>query len=613
MNSTPQGHTASAQILSALDGAMDYTLRPVEETADYRRDGAQSFSPFYSDAGLTFSDNAGIHALTFHYNRSCKTFGLPFLAIQAGAVSRHDSPLFVEQRCKTGALTVAFYARNSWIVEWSGNECAQFHPGAFQTEGAVWQRATPAGRSMVFQGYLKNKDRRDADRTVPFLAGVRIVKGQLDSNDGITAPLVFSPDNGRLLLAFSVTILDVELPSVLNLLDKAPDSAEKAVALSAQWLKRSCGELRFASDNERETELLARSALSLLFNSCEAPGMLQGRVASFPSRAIYPSHYLWDSCFHNLALEYMEPRLAEDALLLLTENMRADGKIAAFLNSTWPRPNESQPPLLGWAGLRLFRQRRSAEFAQALLHPLRANTEWWLANRMTGYGLISTPHPLETGWDDSPRFDQGPVLACDMNTHLLLQMRATAELANAVGEASLARSCSAQADRYAEQMLNVLYDPEDNLFREVLVETGEHLAIKTPACFLPLLGDLPIAAERAHGMIESYLLNPHLFFGDVPFPCVAYDEPTYEAHNWWRGPTWPSLAFLTLDVLRKFGYANEYSEARDRLYNLIIEGGRVSELFDSATGSGMGSAQQGWTAAIFIHWHLQKSMSGAAQ
>lgn len=42
--------------------------------------------------------------------------------------------------------------------------------------------------------------------------------------------------------------------------------------------------------------------------------------------------------------------------------------------------------------------------------------EWWLAQRMTRYGLIGTSDPLETGCDNTPRLDQGPVLADDMNS-----------------------------------------------------------------------------------------------------------------------------------------------------------------------------------------------------
>ncbi|HBM80287.1 MAG TPA: hypothetical protein DD426_05540 [Clostridiaceae bacterium] len=70
---------------------------------------------------------------------------------------------------------------------------------------------------------------------------------------------------------------------------------------------------------------------------------------------------MWYACFQNLALEYMNPLLAEDSLLLLTENQRIDGKIPQFICSTWVRPYESQPPLVGWAALRLIKQRNNVK------------------------------------------------------------------------------------------------------------------------------------------------------------------------------------------------------------------------------------------------------------
>ena len=149
-------------------------------------------------------------------------------------------------------------------------------------------------------------------------------------------------------------------------------------------------------------------------------------------------------------------------------------------------------------------------------------------------------------------------------------------------------------------MVELLYDPEENLFKEVLVETGEMLPIKTPACFLPLLAGVPLAEERARDMIERYLLNPKRFFGPIPFPCVAYDEPTHQPERWWRGPTWLPEAYLMLDLLTKYGYDAERRAAAERLYGMIIQDGDIHELFNSQTGQGMGKAQQGWTAAICL-------------
>ncbi len=179
------------------------------------------------------------------------------------------------------------------------------------------------------------------------------------------------------------------------------------------------------------------------------------------------------------------------------------------------------------------------------------NNRWWLTQRMTRWGIITCPEPLETGWDDTPRLDHGPILALDMNSYLLLQMRCCAELAKRIGDTVTQAQTQAMVHTHAARMVERLYDEKDNLFKDVLVATGEKLPIKTPACFLPLLAGVPIEESKARRMIENSLLNPNHFFGSVPFPCVAYDEPTYHAQKWWRGPTWMPVAYLMLEVLRQ--------------------------------------------------------------
>jgi putative isomerase len=296
----------------------------------------------------------------------------------------------------------------------------------------------------------------------------------------------------------------------------------------------------------------------------------------------------------------MEPKLAEDSLLILTENLRSDGKMGHFICSTWVRPQATQPALVGWAGLRLVKLRNDKELAAKLLKPLCKNAEWWLTQRVTRFGIVSSINPVETGWDDTPRFDKGPVLPCDMNSYVLMQMRACEEFASMTGEKELELQIKKQADAFAKKMIEILYDPGENIFKDVLLETGEQLSLKSPACFIPLLADIPIEKDRAIRMIKDHLLDPKKFFGNVPFPSIAYDEEEYKPEKWWRGPTWIPIAYFMLEVLYKYGFEEEYRIASKRLYNMIIDDGRISELFNSKTGEGLGSKQQGWTAAILL-------------
>jgi hypothetical protein len=577
---------AGDRLASVLGNTMDYSISD------------RSFSPHYSDIGLGFDGTPGIRNLYFHYNRNTTTFA-PFVEFpgntkfdQTGAID------IVTQRLGGGQARIAFWDRNSFIVDCTEIPVIRFPFG--ENTNISEARVTDRSGTRIFEGYLPAGDKREPDELFPIIVGARIMAGTA-SGDGITKPLDITPDSeGRTLVAFSVNALEVDYDDILALLESAPDTIDEARRMTGEWLNRALNTLDFRSDDEREQDILAHAAYAMVSNLCRAPGQLAGRVSLFPSRGGYPILAPWDSCFHNLALEYMEPRVAEDSLLLLTDTMRADGKISCFVASTWARPHLSQPALIGWAARRLFEQRGDREFARNILPKMWRNCQWWLTQRMTRHGVIVCPHGVESGWDNSPRWDHGPILAVDMNSHLLIQMRVCVEFAEMLGETELHEKITRQTDELATAMMDVLYDPDANVFRDVVSATSEPVTVRTPAGFLPLLADVGLDETRARRMIEEQLLDPTRFFGEYPFPCVAYDEEVYDAPEYWRGPTWMPVGWLMLEILQKFGYDEQWHTGAERLMRMVIDDGDLREWFDSTTGAGQGTHDQGWTAAILL-------------
>ena len=235
-----------------------------------------------------------------------------------------------------------------------------------------------------------------------------------------------------------------------------------------------------------------------------------------------------------------------------------------------------------------------------MLPILEANNEWWLSSRMTDKGLVYCPSGLETGQDDSPRFDGGATLACDMNSYLLDQLRVTAELEAMLGLEDKAKKWSEKADILSENIMKYLYCKKDNIFYDVSLETGGFVKIVTPASFLPLWAGIELEKKQKDKLLRKYLLNKKCMMGDVPFPSVAYNDPRYEHDKWWRGPTWISIAWLMLETLDRLGLYNERQDAADKLWKMIVKDGKMHELFDSQTGEGLGNEQQGWTCGIFL-------------
>ena len=565
----------------------------------------RGFSPFFSDVGLEVDEGGGIASLFLYYNRRKTIFLQPFLPLPNPVRPHRCSAAGITQHLGRGRARIAFCSHNTWVVECEGLPGLEFNPGGHAELTEKRRREVDRG-TLIFDGYLPTMDRRDPDPTFPFVLGLRIVRGAAAGGDGMLEPLRIDADSqDRLVLVFTARMLEVDHRSVLTRLKEASASYEDAKQRTMAWWAEAMGGLDLADDDPAEGAVLARAAYTLLSNSAACPGLLQDRISAFPSRGTYPTPYLWDSCFQNLGMELFHPRLAADSLLLFVDNLRVDGKMHAFICSTWVHPGQSQPPLVGWAARRLVEATGDERLSARLLPGLRRNTRWWLSQRMTRFGLAAALNGMEVGWDDSPRFDQGPIVACDLNAYLLLQMRACARFARMAGDEAGAEELGAQAEAYAARMVEVLYDRETGLFWDLSVERGLPVRIKTPACFLPLLAGVPLPREAAKRAVADYLLNPAFFFADVPFPVVAYDEFSYESGKWWRGPTWINVAYLMLMVLDRLGFREEAMGARERLYRMLVADGNLRELFDSRSGEGLGAFEYGWTAAICLRLHRE--------
>ena len=556
----------------------------------------ETYSPFCSNIGLIVdADNTGVDALWLHYNRFSRPMWgklLDFPATFNKKRSRTEKLVFGSDKA-----TLAFCGTDRFMFSADGiASVGLFREPAEQTKDHWIKRND--GKTVVIQGYSANGDARDPDPEVCFLAGVRAVTGTLTvDGTGVTA---HCDEAGAVTLAFAFEYLEIDEKRLLQKLASCPKDVEEAAALCAEGLRECVRDLSLTAKTATERKMLAKALHGLLFNLAKAPGDLSNHVSSYPNRSEYPTHFLWDTCFQNLAYELMNGDLVKEFLLQFATNQRGDGKYPQFLCSTWARPAETQPALIGWATLRFADICKDDDFLHAMLCSLERNNNWWLSARMTRKGVVSCPHGLETGQDDSPRFDNGGTLATDMNSYLLCQLRCTAELAKRLGDDKKAFYWSAKADALSESMLSVLYCAEDNLFHDVSLKTGDFIRILSPVSLLPLWAGVTLPEDKCRDMIERYLLDPERLFGDVPFPSVAYNQPSYQAEHWWRGPTWLPEAWLMLETLDKFGYKAEKQTAQRRLYEMLLKDVSMHELFNSQTGEGLGSEEQGWTCAIFI-------------
>ena len=573
----------------------DTVLNQLKKINDFSS-ADKSFSPFYSNIGLEVnleSDGAG--ALWLHYNRSSRRMWNSFIYFPLSQNKEQSMPWCVSygKGEKTAALT--FFETDAVLFNAEGLERVGLFSQPDEKLQACWIEDF-SKTDITLRGYSYNTDDRDPDETVPFVACAKIINGSF-SLEG--EKLYAEAENGELLFGIAFRFLD-ELESAAENALVTPRDFKKGCENCLNTYLYNISSFDLEPADERTAFLAAKALHGLGFNLKRAPGRLSKHISSYPSRGAYPTHFLWDTCFQNLAYEKINPKLAKEFLLQIAECQRNDGKYEQFICSTWGRPHYSQPALVGAAVKRLADADFDKAFVEAMLPSLEKNNSWWLNSRIAKNGLIFCPHGLETGQDDSPRFDNGTTYSCDMNAYVLCQLNATADLFEMTGNKTKASFWRTKAEKLSEAMLTELYCEEENIFYDKSPETGEFIRIVSPVSLLPLWAGIKLSDSKARAMLEKYLLSPEYLFGTVPFPSVAYNEKEYKSDGWWRGPTWMPEAWLMLETLKKFGYEKEYREALQRLLAVLKADGEMHELFDSKSGRGLGACEQGWTNAIFI-------------
>ncbi|MDO8586384.1 MAG: trehalase family glycosidase [Armatimonadota bacterium] len=587
--------------------------------------GGLAFCAHYSWFGVNKQDKLGIEGLWLYYNRAPRLLSSEFLTFEVsrsgqtwGASSnRADLPLEIQEQGDHGF---------SGSIAFAGSDIICYHarvdPGSGATVTARLSipasdprfirkaKYDPAKRLLTIDTRLPRTDVRDPDPDHPFTICVIVPKAFTPS----AVPTTSETDQA-VQLTFSAGAEDFEGEQTfivgigegptadeikMRLRGMARVGSKDSRAASRRWLDNSLDKFTFEGVPQDLRLHYAKAVYQLLSNTKAPRGRLK-HPAGYPSRGVYCTEFLWDVAFSSIAVAQFNQRLAEGYLLNLVENQEADGKIPMFICATWNRPGESEPPLIAWSAWSLYEKSRNKKLISAVYRPLGRMVEWWFKNRdQDGNGVVEYQDPLESGWDNSPRFDAGRIEGVDLNAYLNREMRLLAKMAKVLGKQEDADEWERRTAEHAERVSAVLFDPENEIYYDRLVEQKSLLKILTPASFTPLWTGMPAPEKTARSMIERYLLDPDRFFGKYPFPTVAYNEPTYTPGGWWRGPVWVNIAWIMVETLKANGFEKESMEASSRLIDMMLGNDELYELYNSSTGKGQGCPGYGWTCAVFM-------------
>jgi Mannosylglycerate hydrolase MGH1-like glycoside hydrolase domain len=215
----------------------------------------------------------------------------------------------------------------------------------------------------------------------------------------------------------------------------------------------------------------------------------------------------------------------------------------------------------------------------------------------------------EAGYDDArlmaatPFIVAGPLFVA---IHLW-STHALAEIAAIVGADP--RPHREAAVRIHEAMLRHLWDPASARFLPRNLVSGALEPEETIVSFAPLLDpDLP--AEHVEAIVaglESACFHPASGQHYV-VPTYSVRAPDFDRRRYWRGPVWLNTNWLLAAGLRQHGRDDLAREIVNSSLELVTTAG-FHEYFDPFDGTGRGSSDFGWSAALAVDF-LEQTPAG---
>ena len=392
---------------------------------------------------------------------------------------------------------------------------------------------------------------------------------------------------------------------------------------------------------------------------------------------LYPAQWNWDSAFIALGYSYFNIDYALEEIETLLEGQWDDGMVPHILfhdkdtsyfpnHTTWkcgkniPSSGITQPPVLAIVLKKIIENNKFNDDQDSrilkILKKIKKYHEWFIKFRDPNKtGLVSILHPWESGYDNSPIWDEA-MNNISVDKELNYQRR-DLEVSN-----SDERPLKIDYDRYVtirDQFRDINYDPyklyelsifnvidvgfnslflkankdlvellnkfklnfeEIELFiaqseREIIklynhdidefisrdLNTNKDILIPSITNYFTLIADLK--NDKLNNKIINNLKNHNLnekYF----FSTIKPDHESFEEKRYWRGPVWINCNWLIYQ-----GIKNKDKEYSIKIKNetiSLIENKGFHEYYSCNDGSVMGANNFSWSAALYLDLVMQK-------
>ncbi len=321
----------------------------------------------------------------------------------------------------------------------------------------------------------------------------------------------------------------------------------------------------------------------------------------------------------------------------------------------------TQPPVHAGAALEMYRRAANQDRARGFLERLLPSLDRQLAclrdtRDVGGLGLLSIVHPWESGLDNSPAWDeamqgltadesyvvpprpdiahidpeerpgsrdysiyamlaetyrdsgydasylknQHPFVVEDplFNACYIWSLDAISRIREVLGRTETAWYTK-QAEATRRAMVDHLWNPAAEVFQARNARTGTLSPAITVGGVVPLI-DRALPKEQREALRRT-LRSPHFRLDSTKFgvPSNDLEARSFDRRLYWRGPSWVNTSWLLWNGLQAHGYPDDAERVRCGVLAALATSGPY-EYFDPFDGSGRGSADFSWTAALAL-------------
>lgn len=392
-----------------------------------------------------------------------------------------------------------------------------------------------------------------------------------------------------------------------------------------------------------------------------------------PTHGLYPFQWNWDSALSALGFSHFDEARAWIEIETLFAHQWDDGMVPHIIfherdEGYYPGPDVwgtkfavpttgiTQPPVAGFAALRMFERAKDRALAEnhvrALLPRIHAWHRWFFDSRdPRGTGLVAVIHPWETGrdnsvdwdaafervptegvgtftrrdtqhanpshrptdeqykryiwlvqhfrslgWDNTKLHDASPFQVVDpgFNAILLRSCADLAELADALGEAEIAAQSRAFAAKGIDA-LETLWSTPHGQYLCLDRTTGQ--LIDSPSIGGILTAFAGIPAQRCAALATR--IDTLGKSCEYLVPSHDPTHPAFDSLRYWRGPVWLIVNYMISDGLERAGQGVMADRIKADCLRLIERSG-FAEYYDPLTAEGCGGDAFTWTAAMVI-------------